>query len=237
MADVVYRHNRVTRLTHWINALSLTILLMSGLQIFNAFPQLHLGDKAELDDAVLAVGASDGERGYVQLLGARFDTTGVLGVQRTANGLRRRAFPSWLTIPGYYSLASGRRWHFFFGWIFALNGFLYFVYNIANGHMRKFFFMPQDAARAPAMIAYYLHLRKDSPQVGEYNPLQKMAYTSVLLMLTPLILFSGMAMSPQLDVAFHWLPAMFGGRQSARSIHFILTFAFVSFTSAMFSWC
>jgi hypothetical protein len=57
-----------------------------------------------------------------------------------------------------------------------------------------------------------------------------MAYTSVFLILTPLIMLSGMAMSPQLDTAFHWLPAMFGGRQSARSIHFILTFLFVGFT-------
>lgn len=79
------------------------------------------------------------------------------------------------------------------------------------------------------MVAYYLHLRKQSPQQGEYNPLQKMAYTSVFVILTPLILLSGMAMSPQLDVAFHWLPALFGGRQSARAFHFILAFGFLSF--------
>jgi Ni/Fe-hydrogenase b-type cytochrome subunit len=134
-----------------------------------------------------------------------------------------------LTIPGYYSLAGARRWHFFFGWLFAINGLLYVVYNIAVGHMRKFFFMPSDAGQVPAMMAYYLHLRKDSPQQGDYNPLQKMAYTGVFIVLTPLILLSGMAMAPQLDVAFNWLPALFGGRQSARSIHFLLAFAFLSF--------
>jgi cytochrome b subunit of formate dehydrogenase len=80
------------------------------------------------------------------------------------------------------------------------------------------------------MIAYYLHLRKNSPQEGEYNPLQKMAYTSVFVILTPLVLLSGMAMSPQLNVAFNWLPAAFGGRQSARAIHFILAFGFLFFT-------
>jgi len=95
--------------------------------------------------------------------------------------------------------------------------------------MRKFFFTLKDAAKVPAMIAYYLRLRKESPQEGEYNPLQKMAYTSVFVMLTPLALLSGMAMSPQLNVAFNWLPAMFGGRQSARTIHFILAFGFLSF--------
>jgi hypothetical protein len=89
--------------------------------------------------------------------------------------------------------------------------------------------MPSDAAQVPAMMAHYLHLRKDSPQQGEYNPLQKMAYTGVFVVLTPLILLSGMAMAPQLDVAFNWLPTIFGGRQSARSIHFLLAFAFLSF--------
>ena len=231
--ELVYRHNRVTRLTHWIDAVALTVLFMSGLQIFNAFPHLHWGSKAEPKEAFLSISATneDGDvRGYTEILGHRVATTGVLGVQFTDTGPFPRAFPSWLTIPGYFWLAGGRRWHFFFGWLFALNGLLYFLYNILNGHMRKFLFAPRDAAKVPAMILYYLHLRRESPQEGEYNPLQKMAYTSVFLILTPLVLLTGMAMSPQLDVAFHWLPAVFGGRQSARSIHFILAFGFAMFT-------
>jgi Ni/Fe-hydrogenase b-type cytochrome subunit len=229
----VYRHNRVTRATHWINAIALLVLFMSGLQIFNAFPRLHWGNKAEPGEAFLSIAATgdDGElRGYTELFGHRLDTTGVLGVQSTDMGPAPRAFPSWITIPGFFWLAGGRRWHFFFGWLFALNGLLYFVYNLLNGHMRKFFFTFRDAARVPAMVLYYLHLRRESPQDGEYNPLQKMAYTSVFLLLTPLVLLSGMAMSPQLNLAFHWLPAAFGGRQSARSIHFILAFGFTFFT-------
>ena len=229
----VYRHNRVTRFTHWINAVALMILFMSGLMIFNAHPHLYWGSTSEPEKSFFSVGATneDGDlRGYVRLYGRQLDTTGFLGVQQGALGPAPRAFPSWLTVPGYYSLASGRRWHFFFGWLFALNGLLYVVYNLVIGHMRKFFFTFDDAKKVPAMIAYYLHLRKNSPQEGEYNPLQKMAYTSVFVVLTPLVLLSGMAMSPQLDVAFNWLPAAFGGRQSARAIHFILAFGFLSFT-------
>ena len=228
-----YRHNRVTRVTHWINAIALVILFMSGLQIFNAFPHLHWGSKAEPGQAFLSIAATgeDGNvRGYTELFGYRIDTTGVLGVQNTDMGPAPRAFPSWLTIPGYFWLAGGRRWHFFFGWLFALNGILYFIYNLLNGHMRKFLFTPRDAARVPAMILYYLRLRPQSPQEGEYNPLQKLAYTSVFTILTPLVLVSGLAMSPQLDVAFNWLPAIFGGRQAARSVHFILAFGFLTFT-------
>jgi Ni/Fe-hydrogenase b-type cytochrome subunit len=233
MADLVYRHNFITRFTHWMDAIILVVLFMSGLQIFNAFPQLHWGSKAEPEEAFFSITASnnDGDiRGTTDLFGVKFDTTGVLGVQNTEMGSSPRGFPSWATIPGYFWLAGGRRWHFFFGWLFVLNGLLYFVFNFFNGHMRKFLFTPRDAARVPAMILYYLHLRSASPQDSEYNPLQKMAYTSVFLVLTPLVLLSGLAMSPQLNVAFNWLPAAFGGRQSARSIHFILAFAFLLFT-------
>jgi Ni/Fe-hydrogenase b-type cytochrome subunit len=233
MEELVYRHNPITRATHWVNALALVILVMSGFQIFNAHPHLYWGSTSEPNEAFFSIAANneDGEvRGFFRIYGWQLDTTGVLGVQNTEMGPAPRAFPSWLTIPGYFWLAGGRRWHFFFAWIFALNGLLYVIYNIANGHMRKFLLTPKDAARVAAMVLYYFRIRKESPQTGEYNPLQKMAYTSVFLFLTPLIMLSGMAMSPQLDMAFHWLPAMFGGRQSARSIHFILTFLFVGFT-------
>lgn len=233
MASLVYRHNWITRLTHWTNSVALLILLMSGLQIFNAFPNLHWGNKAEPEEAFFSIYAAEdgGEvRGYTQLYGMRVDTTGWLGIQNTEMGPFPRAFPSWLTIPGYFWLAGGRRWHFFFAWLFVLNGLLYFLYNLVTGHVRKFFITPKETTKILPMMFYYLRLRRESPQEGEYNPLQKMAYTGAFFILTPLIVFSGMAMSPQLDVAFNSLPAMFGGRQSARSIHFILTFLFAFFT-------
>lgn len=233
MANLVYRHNRVTRLTHWVNALALLILFMSGLQIFNAYPHLHWGSKAEPDEAFFSIYAANEEgeiRGYTQLLGWRVETTGILGVQNTELGPFPRAFPSWATIPGYFWLAGGRRWHFFFAWLFALNGLLYFFYNLAGGHVRKFLLTPRDLSKLLPMALYYLRLRRESPQEGEYNPLQKMAYTGVFFVLTPLIFLSGFAMSPQLDAAFNWLPAMFGGRQSARTVHFLLTFLFALFT-------
>ena len=232
MAEIVYRHNRITRLTHWSNALALTILFMSGLMIFNAHPNLYWGSNSDPGTEFLAIGSqrSGNEvRGFVRFYDHSLDTTGFFGVQTTVEGVNRRAFPSWATVPGYYSLASARRWHFFFGWLFTFNGLLYVAYNLAVGHLRKFFLTPADAARIPAMIAYYLHLRKDSPQQDEYNPLQKMAYSSVFVLLAPMTLLTGMAMSPQLNMAFHWLPALFGGRQSARTFHFVLAFSFLFF--------
>jgi thiosulfate reductase cytochrome b subunit len=181
---LVYRHNRITRLTHWISGLALIILFMSGLQIFNAHPYLYWGSTSDPDKAFLSIAASqdDGDvRGFVDLYGRKIDTTGFLGVQQGVFGPFARAFPSWLTVPGYYSLAAGRRWHFFFGWLFAISGVVYLIYNLAVGHIRKFLFTLRDAKSVPAMTAYYLHIRKTSPQEGEYNPLQKMAYTGVFV--------------------------------------------------------
>jgi len=233
MSALVYRHNRITRATHWINALALTILFMSGLMIFNAYPHLHWGDKAEPEEAFFSIYAMNENgtiRSYTEFYGLRVETTGVLGLQHTETGPMPRAFPSWITIPGFYWLAGGRRWHFFFAWMFVLNGLAYYIYNRASGHVRKFIFKPGDVRGVLPMMLYYLRLRKISPQDEEYNPLQKLAYTSVFFILTPLIIASGLAMSPQLNVAFNWLPAMFGGRQSARSVHFLLTFFFAFFT-------
>jgi Ni/Fe-hydrogenase b-type cytochrome subunit len=233
-AEIVYRHNRITRTTHWINAVALMVLFMSGLQIFNAFPELHWGDKAEPEQALVSVRAADNDgepRGYTTVLGYRIDTTGFLGLQFTDNGPAARAFPSWITIPGFFWLAGGRRWHFFFGWLFVLNGLLYFVYNALNGHMRKFLASARSIAQAPAMALYYVRIRRHPPEYEEYNPLQQIAYTSVFLILTPLVLLSGLALSPQLDIAFHWLPAAFGGRQAARTVHFVLAFGFLFFTA------
>lgn len=233
MNGLVYRHNRITRTTHWINTIAVAVLFMSGLMIFNAYPHLHWGSKAEPDEAFFSIYASGDDeevRSYTELYGRRVETTGLLGTENTAMGPLPRAFPSWSTIPGFYCLACGRRWHFFFAWLFVLNGILYYVYNRANGHVAQFILRPRDVRKLAPMALYYLRLRKTSPQDGEYNPLQKLAYTSVFFILTPLVMLTGLAMSPQIGVAFNWLPALFGGRQSARSIHFILAFSFAFFT-------
>src|SRR5678815_5996612 len=86
---LVYRHNRITRLTHWISALALIILFMSGLQIFNAHPHLYWGSTSDPDKAFLSIAASqdDGDvRGFVDFYGWKIDTTGFLGVQHGVFG-------------------------------------------------------------------------------------------------------------------------------------------------------
>ena len=125
--EIVYRHSVMVRITHWVNAFCLLVLLVSGLQIFNAHPTLYFGEKSEPDRAVLsmrAVEQPDGSyRGITTIGNAQFDTTGVLGLSRDASGeYENRGFPGWITLPSYRDLATGRRWHFFFAWLFVLNG-------------------------------------------------------------------------------------------------------------------
>ena len=141
--EVIYRHPLFVRLAHWINVLSVIMLLMSGMQIFNAHPMLHWGIKgADTDPFVLSIFAEeqvDGSAiGWVQIGATKFNTTGVLGVFRDQDGfLSGRAFPWWITIPSYQSLAEGRRWHFFFAWLFAFNGLAYVIYGFVSRRFKR----------------------------------------------------------------------------------------------------
>nr|WP_223287717.1 cytochrome b/b6 domain-containing protein [Halomonas elongata] len=94
---VIKRHALFTRLWHWVNAICLVVLLMSGLQIFNAHPALYWGKDSHFDTPALSIGAirtAEGElRGITRLGGYRFDTTGVLGVSGPRDDREIRAFP------------------------------------------------------------------------------------------------------------------------------------------------
>jgi Ni/Fe-hydrogenase b-type cytochrome subunit len=230
---IVRRHSLATRVTHWIGALALFVLVMSGLQIFNASPNLDASDKSDPARRVLAIGATDeGGRptGYTQILGLRLNTTHLLGY--TSDGMggeTARAFPGWITLPGYQSLADGRHWHLFFGWVLILSGLVYIAGGLVNRDLRLVVLRPSDLPKLWPMQLYYFRLRKDPPPHGKYNPLQKLAYTVVLFVFAPLIVISGLALSPGFDAMFSPVTVILGGRQAARLWHFVITFAFIGF--------
>ena len=225
--EVIYRHSRPVRLTHWINALVLLVLLMSGLQIFNAHPALYLGQASDFDNPILAMDAlqtADGPKGVTTLFGKEFDTTGLFGVGgNEESGYQRRGFPWWATLPGHRDLSMGRRWHFFFAWLFLLNGLAYLLWSFGSGHLRRDL-APSggEIKHIGASIAEHIRLKFPKGEAAKrYNVLQKLAYLGVALILLPLMLLTGLAMSPGMDAAFPLLIDMFGGRQSARTIHFV----------------
>ena len=225
---LVRRHSLIVRLTHWINAISLLLLLLSGLQIFNAHPALYWGQQSDFAHPWLTAHAEargDHLIGVTTIGAAQFDTTGFLGVSKQHGVEVARGFPTWLTLPAERFLAVGRRWHFFWAWVFALNGALYIASGVISRHLQRDL-LPTVTQLRPSHIwaDIWDHLRLKFPKGEEarhYNVLQKGAYLGVVLLLLPLMVLTGMTMSPGLDATFPWLLDLFGGRQSARSIHFI----------------
>ena len=149
------------------------------------------------------------------------------------DGRSNRAFPGWATIPSGYDLALARRWHLTFAWVFALGLVAYGLGSLLNGHLRRDL-LPLRGELAPRHLWQDIrrHARLDFPK-GEaarhYNVLQKLAYLAVLVVLIPVMILSGLTMSPSMDATWPWLLDLFGGRQTARSVHFIAAWALVGF--------
>ncbi len=225
---MIRRHTVVTRITHWLNVLAISLLLMSGLQIFNAHPALYWGAKSTFADPWVSMTRQDvaGEpRGVTKVGDLKFDTTGVLGLSGEPGMQETRGFPSWATIPSYRSLTDGRHWHFFFAWLFVINGFVYLAWGLIGGHLRRDL-LPTGAQLKPRHILHEIitHAQLKFPKGDEaraYNVIQKFTYLAVILVLLPAMVATGLSMSPGFNAAAPWLIDVFGGRQSARTIHFI----------------
>ena len=235
--QLVPRHSVLVRLTHWINVFCFSLLLMTGAQIFNAHPRLYWGEYgADNDHAWLSIDSLQSGatlRGVLHLGSLSVETTGLLGASKDEGALAARGFPSWLTIPSYQDLAAGRRWHFFFAWLFAINGAVYLIAGLVSRHFRRDL-LPTTSELAPKHLAHEVvtHAKLQFPK-GEaarrYNVLQKLSYMGVAFVLLPLMVLTGLTMSPGMDSAFHVLLDIFGGRPSARSLHFICASLLVAF--------
>lgn len=134
-----------------------------------------------------------------------------------------RAFPTWITVPGAQWLAMARRWHFFFAWLLVINGGAYLLYALASRHLSRDL-IPTRRDWRSLRQSIWDHVRFRHPQGDEarrYNILQKLAYLSVIFGLFPLVIVAGLAMSPGLNALLPGWIDIFGGRQSARTVHFI----------------
>ena len=140
-------------------------------------------------------------------------------------------FPDWMTIPGYYSLAVARDWHVLMAWPFAVMLLFAWVAMIANRHFTRDVATTRSDWRPAAIRAdIAAHLKLDFDHGGgTYNFFQKLSYGLVLGILLPGLVFTGIAISPGMGPSFGWLIELMGGRQSARSFHFILAFALLGF--------
>ena len=236
--EVMYRHTVAVRLTHWINALIIVLLLISGLRLFNYHPALYWGDygyngvPSLFSIAALEDIDTDEPVGVTTIMGHNFITTGVLGVAYDLQGEPvAGAFPKWLILPG--GLALARDVHFAAAWLLVLNGLAYLLFGLFTGHFRRNL-VPSGAELRPRhMLAdIWNHLRLRRPRgaaARHYNVLQKLAYVIVVFVLLPVMVLTGLTMSPAVTAAVPFLFDMFGGRQSARTIHFLVANLLVLF--------
>ena len=201
-----YRHTLAVRIMHWISVISLTVLFLSGLNIFSAHPALYWGKSSYTGRGpvfeITAQESDDGVIGLTRLLGREWVTTGVMGASAGPDGdVVERTFPSWLTIPGNRWLSMARRWHFFFAWLFVINGLCYLAYSIASRHFaRDLAPTASDWRSIGRSVADHLRFRHPNGEAAKrYNVLQKLAYLSVIFVLLPLVVLMGLAMSPWLD--------------------------------------
>jgi thiosulfate reductase cytochrome b subunit len=238
--EIMYRHSVAVRLTHWINALCLVLLLMSGLRIFNYHPALYLGNYGYRGvPSVFSISALDDLRtgepvGVTAIAGHNFITTGVLGVSYDEDGDPvGGAFPNWITLPGGPGLGLARSWHFALAWAFVLNGVLYLLFGLFSGHFRRDLVPSREQMRPRQVLIevwHHLILRRARGEAARrYNVLQKVAYLAVVFVLLPLMVLTGLTMSPAVTAAFPFLFDLFGGRQTARTIHFIVANLLVLF--------
>lgn len=190
--ETIYRHTRIVRIAHWINALCFLLLLMSGLQIFNAHPALYWGQSG-----------NDYDTPWFEISG----------------------FPWAITLPGWRDLAAGRNWHFFLAWVLVINGITYIAFSIANRHFARDILPEKREFKLAHLWEEVVHhaqfKRITGPAAKRYNTLQKFAYVAVIFVLLPGIVLTGLTMSPGFNAIAPFLLDLFGGRQSARSIHFI----------------
>lgn len=189
---VIRRHGWVTRIWHWVNAVAVLILLGSGLGISNAHPRLYWGQ-----------------------YGANFDHAWATLPH----------FPAWLTIPARYNLAISRRWHLFFALVLGFGLLAYMIGSLVTRHFQRDLRIRGRELRPAAIWAdfrQHLALRfHDAHNPRAYNLFQKLSYAGVVFVALPLAILTGIALSPGMNAAWSWVLEVLGGRQSARSIHFI----------------
>lgn len=236
--EFVRRHSVVVRLTHWVNVLAVLVLLTSGLQIFNAHPALYWGHASTFADpwvSVRKVEVADRPRGLTTIGTLSFDTTGFLGWSGPEGRREQRAFPAWTTLPSWRDLGSGRRWHFFAAWVFVANLLIYWLWSLARGHLARDLLPSRDQLTPRHLLREIgQHARLRFPKgdaARRYNVIQKLAYLSVVAGLLPLMVATGLSMSPGFNATLPGLIDLFGGRQSARTIHFLAAAGIVIFVA------
>jgi len=200
------RHSALVRITHWIITLSFFALLLTGIEILISHPRFYWGETGNVHTKALFQIPIPSSRDMVQ--------TGYNYVLPDQNGWSRYL-------------------HFEAAWILVLTGLLYAIFGFFSGHFRRNLLPAgSDLSWHNLTAALYGHLRSirgSASDSSSYNVLQRLTYLLVIFVLFPLVIWTGLAMSPAFTGAFPATVTLLGGRQSARTIHFFVSIALVFF--------
>jgi len=204
--QIAPRHTLLVRTTHWITVLVFLTLLLTGVEILLSHPRFYWGET---------------------------------GHSRTEPLFRIPVPSSRSTVPSGYSyvLPDQNGWsrylHFEAAWALVITGLLYVLAGLWSHHFRRNLFpAPEDRTWRAFRMVIAKHLRfapPDDHDLRSYNALQRITYLVVVFALFPLVIWTGLAMSPRLDAAMPFLVDILGGRQSARTLHFFASAALVLF--------
>lgn len=203
-------HSSWVRICHWLVAASYLTLAISGFLILMVHPRLYLGEVGnDLTPALLTLPISSNHR-------PRELQSAVVFAE-----LPGRPITAERNFPIFNQNSWARSLHFLAAWVFVLVGIIYFTIGIATGHIVRDL-LPRIRELAPSAVWQDLknHLRTDFASSHSYNLTQKLAYASVLFIVFPVMIASGLTMSPAMTNAFPLLLDVFGGYQSARTVHF-----------------
>lgn len=200
------RHATLVRITHWLIALSFFALLVTGLEILLSHPRFYWGETGNVNMRPLFKLPVPSSRDMVP--------TGFGYVIPDQNGWSRYL-------------------HFEAAWVAVMTGFAYLLFGLFQGHFRRNLF-PAVSDLAPRRLAgtivNHLRFRRPSPEEARsYNVVQRLTYLVVVFVLFPLIIWTGLVLSPTVEGAFPGAVAVLGGRQSARTLHFFITILLVLF--------
>ncbi len=218
------RHSRWVKWSHWIVAASFLALVFSGAVILMCHPRLYWGEVGnDLTPALfeLPISRNHQHGGWVGSV-AFFDGAGsVVSASRTYEIFNQNGW--------------GRSLHFLAAWCLVVPGAFYLLAGVFTGHFWRHL-VPGGAELAPRLfwqdLRSHLRLRIRAATGGpHYGPLQKCAYSGVVFLALPLTVVTGLAMSPAVTAAYPFLSRMFGGLQSARTIHFLAFVALVLFAA------
>lgn len=213
----VRAHPRWVRISHWILAVSVLTLAVSGFVILMAHPRLYWGEAGnDLMPALveLPIGPNAHHVEFDDRAPIFQDAAGPISANRTTDIFNQNGW--------------GRSLHFLAAWFLVVPGLVYLLTGLFGGHFRAHIW-PRSLELAPPLVWREAldHLRFRIRRVArgpEYGVLQKCAYSLVVFVAAPLVVLTGLTMSPTVSAAFPFLLTLFGGFQSARTIHFA-TFA------------